>query len=269
MAVLLVLWGTLLVSVLVTALARSTALEAHRFANMMHAASARAALDSGFAAGIVGLLTTDPNAKWRADGTPVEFTIDGAVFQVAINAESGRIDLNTTRADLVRRFLQAQVGATLTAQIVGQGRTVLAQNRPGSRSLLSVMELAGVPDMDAASYAAIAGGATVHNRGGLVDWHTANPTVLALFPDMNPKALARLMAHRQDNNYTPDDELAHILGATAGPSSDTDQTYTMHLSVRMPNNAEASAVAVFSLTPSGTAPFQIWEWRSPAMDGPS
>jgi general secretion pathway protein K len=266
-ALLLVLWGVTLIAMLVTALARSSALEAHRFANTMNAAVAQAALNSGFAAGIAGLLDSDPDRRWHADGSSYQAVVDGVSFQIRINAENGRLDLNNARPELLARLLDERLGPAVVAQIVGQGRTILAAAQPGFRPMLSVMELAAVPLVDSAAFASVAGLVTVRNHSGLLDWHTADPAALALLPDMTSDRLTRLMAHRQESHYTPDAELARVLSA-AGPQSlsNENQAFTMRLSAHMADRAEATADVVFRLIRNGTVPYRILEWRAPASD---
>ena len=265
-ALLLVLWGVTLIAVLVAGLARTAGFEIRRSANMMSAASARAALDSGFAAGVAGLLAADPDQRWRADGTPYRVDLDGARFRITLHAENGRIDLNNARLDVLKRFLADRLGDELAARVVAQGRTLLGVDRAGFRPMLSVVEMAGVPGIDARTYAALAEDATVYNRSGLLDWRTADAATLALLPGMTRDAMARLLASRQESNYTPDPDLFRILAA-AGPSSLSveNQAYTMRLSVQMSNRAEATAEVVFRITNNGASPYRILEWRSPAL----
>jgi general secretion pathway protein K len=283
-ALVLVLWGVTLIAVLAAAFAQSAGIEARRLGNVVAAAEAHSRLDEGLAAAVVGLSDADRARRWRTDGTPYRWNAGDAAIEVAVFAETGRIDINRAPPAVLfnlARQAAGPAGEAVAAAILAQsgrspdGKPLADALQGGARPFLSVVELAALPGMTAAAYRRLAGAVTVHNPGGRLDWRTADATALAALPGMTAETAARLVAARRvaeqrQSLYTPDPDLAKIL-ADGGADSDISQgdnsVYTMRVTVRTSRRAVATAEAVVRLTSQGAAdPYRILEWREPAAE---
>ena len=93
-ALLIVLWGCTLLAIMLggfAALARTEGLQArYQFAQTR----AHYAAEAGMVRAIEGLQTTDPDARWIADGRPYVFTFDDARVNITVVDEDGKVDLN-------------------------------------------------------------------------------------------------------------------------------------------------------------------------------
>ena len=282
-ALVLVLWGVAIAALLATPFVQSAGMEARRLTNVINAAEARAALDTGLAAGVVGLASADPSRRWRADGRLYQVTIDSTRIDVRIFAETGRIDLNTAPPPIVVALLrrvfaasgqsdQAAADAVSNAILARRGRqTNRAPSNPpppeADRAFLSVVELSAQSGMNAEIYRRVVGAVTVHNPGGRPDWRTAGRMALAALPELSPIDIATLMANRQSGVTTPPPALAGAVGDNgAVPPNADGQVYTVRIIARTAQGATATAEAVVRLALSETTPYRILEWREPASE---
>src|SRR5688572_27948565 len=94
MALLIVIWtvGILcLVGMMMTTTART---EINRVHNEAESAWAEAIADAGVFRAIAGMLETDATKRPRADGTIYRWSFDGADVLIAVQSETGKIDIN-------------------------------------------------------------------------------------------------------------------------------------------------------------------------------
>ncbi len=286
-ALVLVLWGTAIVALLAAAFAQSASIEARRLTNVVGTAEARALLDAGLAAAVVGLRDPDPGRQWVADGTAHWLVVAGARLGVQAFSEAGRIDVNHATPELLRNLLQGVAGDSakgdeLAAIILdrrggtagGTGSGALAQPGGGGRPFLSVVELSGLPGMTGDIFRQLADAVTVYNRRGQLDWRTAGPTALAALPGLSAPDVATLVASRRQSNYTLDPGLVMRLaaaglpvgsgrGMVAGAGAD-GQVYTVRVTVETSRGARATAEAVVWLIQGAPVPYLTLEWREPA-----
>jgi general secretion pathway protein K len=267
-ALIIVLWGVTLLSLLAAGLAQSSGLAARRLLHGVEAAQARARLNEALAASILALSQPDPKLRWRTDGQRHRLTLPGAVAWVSASAERGRIDLNHAAPPLLQGLFRwaagdAAAGDRLAAALLAQGAD------QGGRALLSVVELAALPGMTPGVFDQLSQAATVHNPGGGLSWRLAGAPALAAIPGLAPAQRATLLAMRGQSQYTPDPALAALLakagvddgGEVATPSPGA-AIITLQIVVTVENGATASAETVLQLTTD--APGQILEWRSPS-----
>jgi general secretion pathway protein K len=64
-------------------------------------------VDASLARALVGVADQRPELRWRVDGVPQRFVYDGASMMVAVQDESGRIDLNAADQSMISRLLQS------------------------------------------------------------------------------------------------------------------------------------------------------------------
>ncbi|MEE9614871.1 MAG: helix-hairpin-helix domain-containing protein [Thermodesulfobacteriota bacterium] len=111
-ALVLVLWITVLLSVIVGSFAMSMRTEARAVSNFMEGSKAYYLARAGFTRAVTELLKDKhlppgefQEEGWKVDGTVNTFSFDGGYAEVSVMDEGGKMDLNAaTRGDLVRVF---------------------------------------------------------------------------------------------------------------------------------------------------------------------
>lgn len=275
-ALVIVLWGVTLMSLLAASFAQNTGLAARRELHEIASAEARARLDELVAIAVIALTQPDPRQRWRADGAPHEIGLaavslaPAARGEVRAFGESGRIDLNHAPDILLQSlFRRAANDPGLGDRLAGwlAERTLANSGRP----LLSVAELAAFPGMNATLYRRLAGSVTVHNNGGKLDWHLASSKTLAAIPGLSAEQLASLLAAQRQSRYTPDLALTELLtkaGVMVEPAPESGsggaRMVTLQMRVTLASGASASAEALLQLPAAPGQKFQILEWRAPA-----
>lgn len=107
LALVSVLWVLALLSLLAAGFTRTTRTEINLVRNQAENAQAEALADAGVHRAILGLMTQDPEAAWRADGTVYAWRFGGGEIRAAAHDEGGKIDLNQATDDLLRGLLTA------------------------------------------------------------------------------------------------------------------------------------------------------------------
>ena len=264
-ALIIVLWGVTLLSLLAASLAAGSGMAARQSLNMVEAAQARARLDEALAAAVVAL--ERPKRPWRADGNLRRLVLEGAEAEIRVTAENGRADLNHAAPDLVRSLLRRLAGEER-----GESLAASLSARVALRPLLSVAELGALPGMDAGLFRRLSPLVTVHNPDGKIDWRLADPTLLAAIPGLAADQLAALVARRQESGYSPEPAAAEAMSRVGvGSSSDPGgvgeaKLVSLHISLHLAGGGRASAEILGRLSGEGQ-PFHLLEWRSPAGGG--
>jgi len=265
-ALVIVLWGVSLLSLLAASLAAGSGMAARRSLNTVQAAQARARLDEALAA--TALALERPQRPWRADGRPRHLALDGAEAEVRVQDERGRADLNHAAPPLLQALLRRAAGDTDAADRLQAALTARVTQRP----LLTVAELAALPGVDARLYRRLSPLVTVHNPGGKVDWRLADPALLTAIPGLTEAQAAALVARRGDSGYSPDPAMTDAMNR-AGVAALSDQgpigdlrLVTVRISLSLSGGGRASAEILVKLAADGD-PLRIVEWRSPVGDG--
>ncbi len=101
-ALVIVLWGLVLLAVIAAAFTTETRTEVALARNLVENAKARALADAGIYRAIMGM--TQPGAEhgWAADGTVYGLALGDGGVSITLADESGKIDLNAVPAELIR-----------------------------------------------------------------------------------------------------------------------------------------------------------------------
>lgn len=269
-ALVIVLWGVTLLSLLAASFAQSTGLAARRMLHAVEAAEARSRLDELLSVAVIALTQPDPLQRWHTDGKPHAVSLPGATGEVRVIAEAGRIDLNHAPPLLLQTLLRNLSGdAAAGDRLAGwlAARTAEKEGRP----LLSIAELAAYPAMNAALYDRLAPAVTVHNQSGKLNWRYAGKAALSAIPGISGGQVATLLAGQRQSQYTPDAALADLL--TKGGASDDQadelagsgaKMVTLLMRITLAGHAGASAEAVLQLPATQGQNFRLLEWRAPA-----
>ncbi len=102
LALVMVLWVLVLLSVIAASFTATTRTETRLVANLVDGARAEALAEAGVYRAILALLEPDETQHWRADGTVYTFRFEGGEVLVSIQDEGGKIDLNQAQPELLR-----------------------------------------------------------------------------------------------------------------------------------------------------------------------
>lgn len=105
-ALVLVLWFTLIISLIAAAVAGTGQSDARIAINLVQAAKAEALADGGLQMALAALARRETNDPWPIDGTPREVQLEEAVIRIEIRDEGEKPNLNTaSQEDLETIFL--------------------------------------------------------------------------------------------------------------------------------------------------------------------
>ncbi len=100
-ALVLVLWVALLMSVIAGSFALSARTESLQSRILFNETKARFLAEAGLNRAVFELRNPDPETRWIADGRPYKFELDDAEIEIKIIDESGKIDLNQASEELL------------------------------------------------------------------------------------------------------------------------------------------------------------------------
>ncbi len=115
LALVLVLWLVVLLSVLATGHARNVHMEASLVSRQMETAQARALAEAGAQRAILDLMS-DAARRWPANGTINSFKFDEHDISIAIRDATGLIDLNSANPALLSALISAAGTDQMTRQ---------------------------------------------------------------------------------------------------------------------------------------------------------
>ncbi|MBT6276365.1 MAG: hypothetical protein HOI95_19805 [Chromatiales bacterium] len=215
-ALLIVLWASVLLSAIVATYALLMHTEQREAASYALRVQSTALAEAGIHRAIHGLLEAPPESGWRLDGEMRSFELSTGTVQVRVFAETGRIDLNRAPVTLLEGLARvggaehpAKVAARIMdwrdkdaeprdqgaedAQYRQAGFTVGAADRP----FRSTAELHQILDLSPSVAVAMGRLSTVYNRSGRVDPTVASPAVLGALPNMSEDAIQRHLDNRE------------------------------------------------------------------------
>ena len=220
-ALILVLWLTVLLTVIGGSFAYGMRNEALAARNTLSLAQARGIADGAIYRTVFELMRPKTLADgWSADGTIHAWDEDGS--RVTVNAldESGKIDLNTAPDGLLKGLLQT--AAELDSDAAGRFVDVIddwkdaddlrrpngaeapdyeaagLSYKPANAPFEAVAELQRVLGMTPAVYGRVADSLTVHSRMAGINPAFASRTVLLAVPGATPEIVDTYIAQRRD-----------------------------------------------------------------------
>lgn len=106
-ALVIVLWMLSLLIILATGYSRMVRIETGLTANLVHSSQAKAIAEAGVWQTITELLKPKIDQQWKTDGTSYSFEFKQGTVNLNIIEESGKIDLNTARSELLYGLIQS------------------------------------------------------------------------------------------------------------------------------------------------------------------
>lgn len=134
-ALIIVLWGLVVIGLLVTHLAATGRTEAKIAANLIANAEAASAADGGIATAVFHLSHRDPALRWSADGSPHTVRIGSASVIVRSVDESGKVNPNLAPESLMSALLRVTgvdpSQAERLAAAIASWHDLVRQSKPG------------------------------------------------------------------------------------------------------------------------------------------
>lgn len=277
-ALLAVIWGTGLISMLVVAFMASGRLRLQTAFNIASATEASYVAESAINLATLALLSRrDALIPGEAvyDGAPKFCVLDRAAVALAIEDEAGKIDLNASQPELLQaalvglglddskaREIAAAIVAFRTASVDG-----LSQNSPtptgdkpvGPKQGLfeTVMELDQVSGVDSALFRTLAPLATVHSRSAGVDARSSPPALFAALAGLPAEEARALIAAPYPNNLKRTDPRFPANFNQPGDQS----SFLIHAEARLASGQTIARDAILDLRPQSGKQFAIREIR--------
>ncbi|GAB3307550.1 type II secretion system minor pseudopilin [Luteimonas notoginsengisoli] len=246
-ALLLVLWLTMLLAGVVGAFALTAQMEKLQGRTLSRGVVAEQAARAGVEYALTRLTESDPRLRWQPDGRRYDWLFGGARVRIEVVDESGKVDLNAADVDLLTRLFavlgvdQAEAGSIAAAIADWRDSDDLTQPQGGAEDPAyasaglpwgakdapfdTVAEVEQVLGMTPAIYARVAPLLTIYSGQGRPDPQFAAAEVLqALGEDPAP-----ILARRNARTPSPEDAL---LGGGSG-------TYSIDSRARLPNGRQA------------------------------
>lgn len=218
-ALLAVLWLVVLLAIVAASFGTVARTEVHLGRNAVEKAKAEALADAGVHRAILALLEPEPAVRWRTDGAVYRLALAGGEVRVAIQDETGKIDLNMASDELLRGLFMAvglgQDEAAAMADAVADFRDpddlrrlhgaetadYLAAGLPyGSKDapFQAIEELQQVLGMTAALYRRVAPLVTVYSWEDGIDPMVASREVLLAVPGITTADVEAILTARAE-----------------------------------------------------------------------
>jgi general secretion pathway protein K len=282
MALISVLWGIALVSIVAASLL-STGSVSYRLSH--HAiAVARADAVAEAAVNRAALALLDPRAgkRWRVDGVAQEFDFGGATLRISIQDELGRIDLNYAEGSLLTGLLRsagldAKSAGDLADKILDwrEGSPLKRLNgakeqdyraaghayRPRNGPFQSVDELKLVMDMTPELFRRVEPALTVYSGRPLIDPRVAPAEALLALPTMDAGKVAALIAARAGSTSGSTDGQPTPNGAPEVPSQLGGRAFAIRAEFEKSSGVRMRE-AVVRLTDDPLKPYWLLSWKT-------
>lgn len=284
-ALVLVLWVSVLIAVLLASFSLSARVEALQGRNLLDATRARYAAEAGLHRAAYELRGNDPATRWVADGRPYPVEFEGAEIEVEIYDETGKVDLNVADPTLLAALfehggLEKPDAEALAAAVVdwrdpddlvslhgaeeADYKSAKRSYKPRNAPFETVSEVQQVLGMSFELYRELEPLMTIYSGRAQPNPAFASPEVLQLIPGMNAGLVDLFVQQRQVPQIPGQPQLPLALpDGTPVVAQGGGLTYTIRSHAKLAGGAEASLEATVRLGASMVArrPFRIVRWR--------
>lgn len=272
MALVQVLWGLALISVIAASLLSTANLSYRLVGNALDIARDEATFEAAVNRAVLALLDPRADRRWRVDGVFHHFNFDGAAIKVSIQDELGRIDLNHADGPLlVSLFQSAGLDASSSSRLVDKildwrdptsakrlngakdrdYQTAGLSQRPRNGPFQSVDELQLVMDMTEQVFQLVEPAVTVHSGRQFIDPQFAPREALMALPSMTADAVASVMAARTN-------ERAGVIQPSVSLKG---RAFSIRTEITWSNRATVAG-SVIRITENALQPYWILSWNS-------
>ncbi len=284
-ALVVVLWGLVLIAIIAGSFAAATRTDATMAFNVAENAKARALAEAGVQRGILELLRR-AESTWQADGTVYSVRAPGGEIAVSLQDELGRIDLNTAPDELMRAlFVSLGIdddAASALADAVADYRdeddlvrlngaeardyrAAGLAREPKNAPFEAIEELRLVLGMSEPLYRQVSGLITVHSRRPWVNLATAPPGVVLALPGLDDAGREAILENRgttaQYRNMGVPAVRPAVTTTQFGRVATTGSIVTIRAEARTEAGGVFVRAAIVRAVGPPTAPYQYLGWR--------
>lgn len=284
-ALILVLWVSVLIAVLLASFSLSARVEALQGRNLLDATRARYAAEAGLHRAAYELRGNNPDTRWVADGRTYSFDFEGAKIEVQLYDETGKVDLNVSDPMLLTALFEAGGVAKPDAEALaaavadwrdpddlispngaeaGEYKSADRSYGPRNAPFETVSEVQQVLGMSFELYRELEPLMTIYSGRAQPNPAFASPEVLQLIPGMNPDVIQLFVQQRQQPVVAGQPPMPLALpDGTPVVAQGGGLTYTIRSRATLPGGANAGLEATVRLGASMVArrPFRIVRWR--------
>lgn len=285
-ALIAVLWGVMILSVIGLAVMRIGKTDAKLAHNSVASAQAMALAEAGVHRAILALSPDDFDDRWRADGRSYGWRFGDGRLTLSILDEAGKIDLNyadvvlleslfrslgldedraAALADAVEDFRDADDLRRLNGAEDDDYRAAGYSHGAKDAPFEHISELRQVFGMTAELYAALAPLVTIYSESAAIDIWTARSEVLQAIPELDPDEVSRFLADRREAVTEAELEAITLpLGTAAEDFVDLGSggfAFTIRSAAESASGAVFVREAVIFLGEGPDGTFAIADWR--------
>lgn len=262
-----VLWVAILLTVIAGALTGSLRIDTAQTSNQLRQAEALALAEGGVWAAVSELLRPAADRRWPVDGTPRVLEVAGHRVQVRIEDEGGRIDLNTAHRELLANLFthaglsQADAAALVDSLMAARGAAPFdGAPRPARQGPFNAVEnLLAFPGVTPALYRRVAPALTVHSQQTGIRPDAAPLEALLAVPGVTAAEAGRINASRGRQGLSDPggfSSLARPFLVLGGQP----MNYRVTSEARI-DGVGARITAVVHTRADGDRPYAFLEWR--------
>jgi general secretion pathway protein K len=255
LALVSVLWGVSILSLITTAMLTASLTGARMGRNEWNAVRAGAAADGAVQMAILSLMDDRPDHQPRIDGTASNRYFDGVSVRVRVQAEAGKINVNFADKDLMSRLFQFAGLSKGDADALADEVVARRAAASPTRAFKSLDELLTVPGMSQALFERLVPMLTVYGTSGVVDSKTTPLEVLRALPDLDGRDLVDILTAR-DEAYAAMRQSSNM---TAAPLGTMGASFTITAESRV-DGALVVRKAVVLFTEDAKNPYLIQDW---------
>ncbi len=280
-ALVIVLWLVVLLTVLAGTFAVASRTDNLLTRNLYDTAQARLAAEAGLNMAVYELTNPDNEERWKADGHPYSIEFGGAVVEIVIFDEGGKVDLNGAGPELLGALMDstgvpedqrdALVGAIMDWRDADDLVSLNGAEDPdyaaagleyGARDepFTSVEELQQVLGISFDLYERLEPAVTVYSGSAQINAQAAPPEALMALPGMTPEGCQQFVDDR--SSFSVDGGPPPVLpaGVATSLAGGAGRTYSVRAHARLENDAMAELEAVVRLQKSGQRAFTVLRW---------
>ena len=281
-ALLVVLWLLILLTIVVGVYAILTRTEVMQARFLLDTTRARYAAEAGLHRAAYEMFNPDMETRWVGDGRPYSIEFGTSTVEIRITDESGKININGADVDLLTElFFQQGVDELAAVSLADAvidwrdaddfpteyGAEIEEYDAagypygPANQSFQSVDELQQVMGMTQEMFQSIRDLVTISGGGGRPNPAFAPAEIIALLPDMDLVAAEEFVAERSE--YHPS-EMVGVMMANGELVSlqHTGRVFSVHSRATLDTGTWASVKATVAIGEGMRGrPFRILEWR--------
>lgn len=282
-ALLIVLWVILLLSVIASSFSFNLRTEVNLVGNFRSMAQANALAEAGVNRALLEISKPVESRKWAPNGDINEWSLQGAKIKIIIQDVAGLIDLNSGREELIKQLLlnlelPDNLGDHLSDAILdwrdadklsringAEDSDYAAEDHPyGAKDgpFDTVTELLSVLGFTREIYQKISGSVTVYSQQSGINPDVAPREVLLAVPGLEPEQVDEFVTRRSEIRELGEGAPPHLQINGNYMASVNEVAFRILVNVTMPNGTVAFLDTVATRSEDPEKPFVMLAWRN-------